>query len=240
MMAGRARAAAHYPAKFCLALCRGMKRQARVDASDLMSTKIFESFGDEVGAVTHVPEKWQRYWDDISGKELVGDLVRAAREEELKVVDEMGVWELRPVSECIEVRWVDVNKGDTESPNVRSRIVAKDFRTDSRPDLFAAIPPLEYLRYLVSRCASSHLGPRKTKLIVQYVKKAYFYAAATRDVYVDLPPERAQPGICAKLHKSLYGTRDAALNWAQAYSEVLEGMGFVRGQSSPCSFFHKE
>ena len=149
LMAGRARAAAHYPAKFCRALCKDMKRQARVDASDLMSTKIFESFGDEVGTVTHVPEKWQRYWDDISGKELVGDLVRAAREEELKVVDEMGVWELRPVSEYIEVtgkrrtkvRWVDVNKGDTESPNVRSRIVAKGFRTDSRPDLFAATPP---------------------------------------------------------------------------------------------------
>ena len=65
--------------------------------------------------------------------------------------------------------------------------------------------------------------------MIQDVKKAYFYAAATRDVYVDLPPERAQPGMCAKLNKSLYGTRDAALNWSQAYSEVLEGMGFVKG-----------
>ena len=73
----------------------------------------------------------------------------------------------------------------------------------------------------------------------QDVKKAYFYALATRDVYVDLPPERAQLGMCAKLRKSLYGTCDAALNWAQAYSEVLQGMGFVKGRSSPCSFYHK-
>ena len=65
--------------------------------------------------------------------------------------------------------------------------------------------------------------------MVQDVKEAYFYAPATRNVYVELPPERAQPGICAKLHKSFYGTRDAAFNWAQAYSEVLEGMGFVKG-----------
>ena len=73
----------------------------------------------------------------------------------------MGVRELRPVAECIEktgrkptkVRWVDVNKGNTKTPNARSRIVAKDFKTDARPDLFAATPPLEYLRYLVSRCA---------------------------------------------------------------------------------------
>ena len=65
--------------------------------------------------------------------------------------------------------------------------------------------------------------------MVQDVNKAYFYAPATRDVYVELPPERAQPGMCSKCHKSLYDTRDAALNWAQAYSEVLEGMGFVKG-----------
>ena len=90
----------------------------------------------------------------------------------------------RPISECIEVtgkkpvkvRWVDVNKGDDDSPNVRCRIVAKDFNTDKRLDLFAATPPLEYLRFLVSRCASSQMGPRKTKLMVQDVKKAYFYA----------------------------------------------------------------
>ena len=76
-------------------------------------------------------------------------------------------------------------------------------------------------------------------LIAQVVTKAYFFAPATRDVYVDLPPERAQPGMCAKLHKSLYGTRDAALNWSQAYSEVLEVMGFVKGRSSPCSFYNE-
>ena len=129
----------------------------------MMSAKILEGLCEEVGEVTHVVEPWKRYWDDISGKELLPELVQAARQEELKVVDEMGVWEVRPLSECLEVtgkkptkvRWVDVNKGDTDSPNVRSRIVAKDFKVDARPDLFAATPPLEYLRYLVSRCASS-------------------------------------------------------------------------------------
>ena len=120
----------------------------------------------------------------------------------------MDVWEFRPIAECLEVsgkkpvnvRWVDVNKGDDESPNVRCRIVAKDFNVDKRSDLFAATPPLEYLRYLNSRCAPSQLGTGKTKLMVQDVKKAYFYAPATRDVYVKLPPERHQPGMCAKLH----------------------------------------
>ena len=163
------------------------------------------------------------------------------------MVDEMGVWELRPIAECIEVtgkkpvkvRWFDVNKGDDDTPNVRCRIVVKDFNVDKRPDLFAATPRLEYLRYFVSRCASSQLEAWKTKLVVRDDKKAYFYAPANRDVYVELPPERAQPGMCAKLHKSSYGTRDAALNWAQLYSELLIKMGFSKGLSSPCSFFHQ-
>ena len=85
LMAGRARAAAHYPAKFCKALCKGMRRQAKVDASGLLSALIMDGPQDEVGEVTHVPETWRRYWDDISGKELRLELVHAAREEELTV-----------------------------------------------------------------------------------------------------------------------------------------------------------
>ena len=98
LMAGRARAAAHYPAKFCRSLCKGMRRQARVDASGMLSTLVLSAASDEVGEKSHIEEPWKKYWDDISGKELNPSLVRAAREEELKVVDEMGVWEVRTIA----------------------------------------------------------------------------------------------------------------------------------------------
>ena len=119
-----------------------MKRQARVDASVLLSTLISENGRDEVSEVAHIEEPWKRYWDDVSGTELKPNLVRPVRKEEVKVVDEMGFWELRPIAECLEVtgkkqvkvRWAEVNKGDDESPNVRCRIVAKDFNVDKRPD----------------------------------------------------------------------------------------------------------
>ena len=110
-----------------------MRRQARVDASEMLSARILESMSDEVSEISDIEEPWKNYCDDISGKELNPSLVRAAREEELKVVDEMGAWEVRTIAECLEVtgkkpvkvRWVDVNKGDDESPNVRCRIVAQ-------------------------------------------------------------------------------------------------------------------
>ena len=56
LMAGRARAAAHYPAKFCKALFQGMTRQARVDAGGMMSTLILATGRGEIGEVTHTPE----------------------------------------------------------------------------------------------------------------------------------------------------------------------------------------
>ena len=75
LIAGRARGAAHYPAKCCRALCKGMRRQVKVDAGGLISTMIME-LQDDVSDVAHVPDAWKKYWDDISGKELTPELVK--------------------------------------------------------------------------------------------------------------------------------------------------------------------
>ena len=44
------------------------------------------------------------------------------------------------------------------------------------------------------------------------VKRAYFYAKAKNNIFVKLPEEDAEPGMCGKVLKSMYGTRDAASN----------------------------
>ena len=43
----------------------------------------------------------------------------------------------------IDVKWIDINKGDLKNPEYRSRLIAKEIKKDSRDDLFAATPPLE-------------------------------------------------------------------------------------------------
>ena len=73
----------------------------------------------------------------------------------------MKVYTKVPVEECwantgkapIATRWIDINKGDENEPNYRSRLVAKEFKTDERPELFAATPPSECLRLLVNKLA---------------------------------------------------------------------------------------
>ena len=44
------------------------------------------------------------------------------------------------------------------------------------------------------------------------VRRAYLQAQARREVYVGLPEEDQEEGMCGKLVKSMYGTRDAAQN----------------------------
>ena len=151
------------------------------------------------------------------------------------------------IKECYEetgkapigVRWVDINKGDSEHPLYRSRLVAKEFNTGACPELYAATPPGECLRLMLSRMASERSSD--TGLMYADVSRAYFYAKAIRPVYVQLPDEDREEGDeerCGKLKMSMYGTRDAALNWALEYGETLKAAGYEQGRANPCLFHH--
>ena len=105
----------------------------------------------------------------------------------------------------IDVRWIDTNKGDWEDPNYRSRLVGREFNTAKDDSLYASTPPIEALRVIVSHAATfrkggrtkgSYQGGRRRELMVNDVSRAYFYAPATRALFIELPEEdeEARPG----------------------------------------------
>ena len=62
----------------------------------------------------------------------------------------------------IKGRWLDVNKGDSAAPDIRSRYVGKEFATGVDASLYAGTPPLEALKILIGhaasdKCASLHI-----------------------------------------------------------------------------------
>ena len=62
------------------------------------------------------------------------------------------------------------------------------------------------------------------------VSRAYFYAKAVRPVYVELPEEDKEPGDqnrCGKLVMSMYGIRDAAINWSDECTKTLVKDGYT-------------
>ena len=68
------------------------------------------------------------------------------------------------------------------------------------------------------------------------VSRAYFHADAVRDVYVKLPEEDSEPGMCGNLVKTMYGTRDAAQNWESAIGSSCATQ--VLRLASQCLFVH--
>ena len=82
-------------------------------------------------------------------------------------------------------------------------------------------------QYAKGRC---QFQSQKPKLLFIDVSRAYFYAPARRPVYVALPQEDFEEGMCGRLNVSMYGTRDAAANWEAKYADHLVLNGFIRGK----------
>ena len=65
------------------------------------------------------------------------------------------------------------------------------------------------------------------------VSRAFFEAPIARDVCIELPEETLEgeddPGAwVGKLTMSLYGTRDAAVNWPDLLAKEMQAIGFRR------------
>ena len=152
-------------------------------------------------------------WDDISAAHLNPEMVKAARQLEIKYAEQKPVWEKIPRAvakqrgwKIVKSRWIDINKGDDKAPNYRSRMVGKEFNDSVLEGLFAATPPLEALRLLLSHAASysgpsgiSARGSRPTmkhckSLLIADVSRAFFEAPAKRDLCVELPEEALAAG----------------------------------------------
>ena len=196
--------------------------------------------------------------DDMTGQPLDKGLVQAARRLEMQFFIDKGVWKKVPKGtarwvtgkSAIPVRWVDVNKGDDLNPEYRSRLVAKDIRQKGTEAAFAAMPPVEAIRTIVSLLATQlpgegyqPKGDDRIQLSVIDIKRAYFNAIVPPDdpQYVQLPPEDNDRKNCeAQVIKFMYGLQKAAEGWENHYTKVLEDMGFKRGVASPCAFRHLE
>ena len=216
-----------------------------------VANQISASLEGELERALQAPEdeeKWMDAWDDVKGRELDARMVEEARREEVRYIHKSKLYTKVPRARCYEVTgkapiksgWIDTNKGDQGSPNYRSRWVGKEYNNGPGEDLFAATPPIEALRMLVSMLAATGGRMSRKRMLVCDVSRAFFYAPVEKRLFVELPEEDKTEGAdeVAELHYSLYGTRDAAANWHKAYSEHLVSIGFKQGVANPCLFHH--
>ena len=250
-----------YPDKFCRLVCDGLKEELARSRwrnqmaktydvtgqfGELLRVEELQTVPEEVPDLTHLYDG-QDFVDDVSGMPLDKKQAIKARILEMEFFRKKGVYtkvRREPWMTVITTKWIDQNKGDSSNPNYRARLVGREIAYDKREDLFAATPPLESLRIIISRCASNQ-GARKPEdrfiIMSNDVKRAYFEAPTNREIYIHIPREDKQEGdegMVGKLNLSLYGTRDAAQNWAKAYTDFLVSIGYMKGTASPCNFYH--
>jgi len=272
-----ARMAAIYPVKLCKAILQGCRAQLREDGrvfigfvgigpkeSDAWSEKKLEAKTEKLLNVQVNKAGEEEYKDSVTGQPLNPTLVKEARRKEMEYFDSMKVWMRKNRSDAfrdmgkapISVRWVDVNKGDDENPNYRSRLVAREIRRFGEEPIFAPTPPLESLRTILSLAATNLPGRRvhirdpisekRTQISFIDIKRAYLCAKTDPDdpTYVDLPKEHPwskDAESCALCLKHMYGTRKAGDGWHEEISGTLVNkLGFSKGDASACIFRHPE
>ena len=262
---GRAKAAAVYPEPLCKAICIGLMREleGRIrQIKCLMAVRHDDKIRDEetIGrdgkkkrGSQHVEDdaECQMAWDDLTGEELPAHEVRKARLKEVGYIEDKKVWRRMPRAEAIrrgikivDVRWIDINKGDLRNPLYRSRLVAKEFNDSKDDSLYAGTPPLEALRLLVSEAATVIEGLENDNVImINDVARAFFEAPAHREICVELPmevrtEEDERDDNVGILEKSLYGTRDAAQNFQKEVRKLMKSIGFNAGGYNACTYYH--
>ena len=172
------------------------------------------------------------HFDTKMGKGLDERTVAAARKEKIEFMRQIKLYDKVDWEECIRMtgrppvstKWVEVDKGTAEKPDVRCRLVAQDFRVKGgghRDDLSAAMPPVEAKKLLFKMAAATWQG-----------------GVVGADVWacIELPEEDYEEGKYGRLRRWLYGMRPAAKAWVDDNAEKLESTGFLRGKAAPTVF----
>ena len=267
---GRAGPCQVYPDKFAKLICEGIKRELDSIRWRNEMHEVFDitsqfgklmAFQESIEKMAVPPEEATydaafeaiydgcEFYDDVHDRPLDREMAIRARKTEIQYFKDMGVYtkvRREPWMRVISTKWLDTNKGDEANPNYRARLVGRELNLSKQEGLFAATPPLESLRMILSICASNQYAynPEDNYIIMSNdIKRAYFYAPVSRPMFIVIPDEDWENGdenMVGQLNLSLYGTRDAAVNWARTFSKHLVEIGFKVGDASPCNFFHAD
>ncbi|CAM9708497.1 unnamed protein product [Chrysoparadoxa australica] len=170
---------------------------------------------------------------------------RAAMNEEVASLKANNTWHLVPAppgANIIKTKWVFKVKYTAEGSIARykARLVVQGFTQRLGIDYSATHAPVSRLTTirLVLALATHH----DWEIYALDIKCAYLQAPVHEDLYIR-PPQGYDPShdsqgtpLVGKLNKSLYGLKQAGLNWFTEFTAYLASLGFVPLHSDQCVF----
>jgi hypothetical protein len=164
-----------------------------------------------------------------------------AMQEELNNFERNKMWSLveRPSSNVIGTKWVFRNKHDENRVVTRNkaRLVSQGFSQIEGLDFEETYAPVAR----VIRILLAYFVHHDFKLYQMDVKSAFLNGRIQELVYVEQAPgfEPELPNHMYKLHKELYGIKQAPRAWYECLREFLLKQGFDKGKADPTLFTHK-
>lgn len=136
----------------------------------------------------------------------------------------------------ITSKWVYKVKTDDKGmvSRYKARLVARGFSQRQGVDFvetFSPVVRIESLRIILAIVANKRL-----KMIGFDVKTAFLHGELDEEIYLEQPVGYVKPGLVCRLHKSIYGLRQASRTWNRCLSNFLIKLGYRQLQKESCLY----
>jgi hypothetical protein len=170
------------------------------------------------------------------------DKWNVATQEEFQSLIHNGTWSAVTCPEgakAIGSKWVyDIKPGMNDEPmRYKARLVAKGYSQRPGEDFgetHASVVTHDAFRMLMSTIAAKDLEAKQVD-----IKTAFLNGRLEEEIYLQQPEGFAIPGQedkVLRLHKCIYGLRQASHVWEKLFTGYLKQQGFSQSEADPCLF----
>ncbi|KAI5330645.1 hypothetical protein L3X38_030043 [Prunus dulcis] len=164
-----------------------------------------------------------------------------AMNSEITALEENNTWSLVPLPaghRPIGCKWVFKIKynSDGSIERYKARLVAKGFTQREGIDYTETFAPVAKL--ITVRCLLTIASVRNWPLHQMDVHNAFLHGDLHEEVYMLPPPGYRRQGehtVC-RLHKSLYGLKQASRSWFRKFSSAIQNIGFFQSKADYSMF----
>lgn len=121
----------------------------------------------------------------------------------------------------------------------KARLGAKGFTQQARVDYLDTFSPVA--RLVSVKMMLSVAAVKGYTLTHLDINNAFLYGDLTEDIYMEIPKgfpiEGEQKNLVCKLHKSLYGLKQASRQWYLKFTEVLIGFGLLQSAADHSYYY---
>ncbi|KAL5785970.1 hypothetical protein ACOSQ2_008362 [Xanthoceras sorbifolium] len=169
-----------------------------------------------------------------------------AMSSELQALQANGTWSLVPLpagKSPIGCKWVFKikHRSDGSIERYKARLVAKGFTQlegIDYQDTFSPTAKIISVRCLLALAASNGWSIHQLD-----VTNAFLHGDLSEEIYMSPPPglrRQGEDNLVCRLHKSLYGLKQASRQWFAKFSEAICSAGYVQSRADYSLFTRKQ